>query len=209
LNITAKNTTTLLLALGHATHRNDGFFTWNKNTKPYVKHANLLPCILGLLLNKLGHRKGDYMHTAPFLVGQMMSLADTLHKEYCLKVRASRKDNNADEKEKGSSTSGLPRQLIGNAAMSIAMDNPTAGLARLSERILIYQSWANTASGDIGYAGWALGEFRRISEEIGKMALPERCTDADKAQILLGYLSRIGDSQKVETNNTINTESEE
>lgn len=206
LNVALRNTSTLLLALGHADHRNDGSFTWNKNTKPHAKAAGLLPCILGLLLDKLGHKKGDYMHTASFLVGQMMSLADTLHKEYCSKVRASRKDGNTGENE---GYSGLPRQLIGNAAMSVAMDDPTAGLARLSERILIYQAWANTASGDIGYAGWALGEYRRISEELGKMSLPDRSADADKAQMLLGYLSRVGDGRKDKTGNTASTESKE
>lgn len=211
-----KNTSPLLLALGHADHRNDGVFSWGidkkagKNNKPYAKHANLLPCILGILLDKLGFKKGDYMHTAPFLVGQMMSLADTLHKEYCRKVRATRKEDVAAEKTEGkeSITSGLPRQLIGNAAMSIAMDNPIEGLSRLGERILIYQSWANTASGDIGFAGWALNEFRRISEELGKLTLPEESTDTDKAQMLLGYLSRIGE-QKENEEKTVNTESEE
>jgi hypothetical protein len=198
LNVALRNTSTLFLALGHADHRTDGSFTWNKNTKPHAKDAGLLPCIMGLLLDKLGHRKGDYMYSASFLVGQMMSLADTLHKEYCRKVRASRKEDkthqNVEEKESGSG--GLPRQLIGNAAMSIAMDNPTAGLARLSERILIYQAWANTSSGDIGYAGWALGEYRRISEELGKMNLPDQSADADKSQMLLGYLSRISETQE-------------
>jgi hypothetical protein len=187
-----RNTSTLLLALGHADHRGDGSFAWTKGTKPYAQYARLLPCILGLLLDKFGHKKGDYMHTPSFLVGQMMSLADTLHKEYCLAVRASRKKDKSAEKEQGSGTGGLPRQLIGNAAMNIAMDNPTAALARLAERILIYQAWANTASGDIGYAGWALAEYRRISAELGKMLLPDRCADPDKAQMLLGYLSRIG-----------------
>ena len=150
------------------------------------------------------------MHSAPFLVGQIMSLADTLHKEYCRKVRATRKEDVATEKteNEGSRTSGLPRQLIGNAAMSIAMDNPVEGLSRLGERILIYQSWANTASGDIGLAGWSLREFRRISEELGQLTLPEESTDADKAQMLLGYLSRIGE-QKGNNHNSTATESEE
>lgn len=204
-----RNSAKLLLALGHADHRCDGSFTWNKNTKSQAKYANLLPCILGLLLDKLNYRKGDYMHSAPFLVGQIMSLADTLHKEYCRKVRATRKEDVATEKteDEGSRTSGLPRQLIGNAAMSIAMDNPVEGLSRVGERILIYQSWANTAR-DIGYAGWALGEFRRISEELSNLTLPEESTDADRAQMLLGYLSRIGE-QKDNNHNSTATESEE
>lgn len=216
LSVALRNASTLLLALGHADHRGDGTFKWildrktGANNKPYAKHGSLLPCILGLLLDKLGHKKGDYMHTAPFLVGQMMSLADTLHKEYCLKVRGTRKGSDVSNKKGNGqrNTSGLPRQLIGNAAMSIAMDDPIEGLARLTERILIYQAWANTASGDIGYAGWALGEYRRVSEELGKMTLPNRSTDADKAQMLLGYLSRIG-GRRDESENTTNLENED
>jgi len=196
LNAALRNTSTLLLDLGHADHRNDGSFAWGKSAKPYTKHASLLPCILGVLLDKLGHRKGDYMHTVSFLVGQMMSLADTLHKEYCKHVRANKGGNDDGSANQGEKSSGLPRQLIGNAAMSVAMDDPTAGLARLSERILIYQAWANTASGDVGLARWTLGEYRRISEELGKMNLPDRISDADKAQMLLGYLSRIGETQE-------------
>lgn len=210
LNVALRNTSTLLLSLGHADHKSDGSFTWNKNTKPHMKHASLLPCLLGLLLDKLGHKKGDFMHTPSFLVGQMMSLADTLHKEYCRKVRGTRQTISTSDKEGGEQrrTGGLPRQLIGNAAMSIAMDNPTEGLARLTERILIYQAWANTASGDIGYAGWALSEYRRISDELGKMTLPEHSTDTDKAQMLLGYLSRIAQG-KDESESTTNVANEE
>ncbi len=190
MQLAVVNSKTLLLALGHTSHRLDTSFKWNKDTAKRAKQANLTPSILGLLLYKFGLKKGEYMSTAPFLIGQIMSLADTLHKEYCRNVRA-------DKKQTGekSENSGMPRQLIGNAAMAVAMDNPTTGLARLAERILIYQSWANTSQ-NVGLAGWALNEFRDISEKLGKITedapLPERCNDAEKAQMLLGYLSRIG-----------------
>jgi len=191
-----ENSKTLILALGHSSHRSDGSFKWNKDTAKFSKQANLLPSIMGLLLYKFGIKKGEYMSTAPFLVGQIMSLADTLHKEYCRNVRTRKNDKDqSQETEKGiAGSNGMPRQLIGNSAMAIAMDNPTEGLARLAERILIYQSWANTSQ-DSSLAGWALNEFRRVSEQIGKMVLPVRCNDADKAQMLLGYLSRIGEEK--------------
>ncbi len=66
------------------------------------------------------------MRTSPFLMGQLLGLADTLHKEYCIHVR------------KGQ----IPPQLIGNAAMAVALNNPAAALARLSERVIPYQAWA-------------------------------------------------------------------
>lgn len=116
------------------------------------------------------------MSSAPFLVGQMLALTDTLHKEYCQHVR------------KGE----LPPQLIGNALMTTALDNPTAGLARLSERIAPYQAWANTATGEgVGLAKWVLQRYQHVTEELGKQTLPQQCEDADKAQMLLGYLARI------------------
>lgn len=186
LQLAISNTTPLLLALGHADHRKDGSFNWSKDTAKYAKHASLLPSVLGLLLYKLNYMKGGYMHNSTFLAGQMLSLADTLHQEYCQHVR------------KGE----VPPQLIGNALMSIALNNPTAGIARLSERIILYQAWANTADGDkVGLAKWALQRFRNITEELSKQILPEQCNDADKAQMLLGYLASIqGNSPELGTN---------
>jgi len=172
LRLAVSNTCPLLLAIGHADHRRDGTFSLTA----YPEYASLLPSLLGLLLHKLGYTKGGYMRSAPFLVGQMLALSDTLHKEYCQHVR------------KGET----PLQLVGNALMPTALDNPTAGVARLSERIVPYQAWANTVGGDdAGLAKWTLQRFREIADQLGNQALPESCNDSDKAQMLLGYLARI------------------
>lgn len=191
LRLVVSNATPLLLALGHTDHRNDPekrkTFEWTKETTKYEKHANLLPSVFGLLLAKLGHMKGEYMHTAPFLIGRMMALADLLHKEYCRKVRAPKEGEGQEDSDKG-----LPRQLIGNATMAVAMDSPTAGLARLAERIVLYQGWANTVTGkEVDLAKWTLEQYGKVADELGKLALPAQCADADKAQMLLGYLARI------------------
>lgn len=132
------------------------------------------------------------MRTGPFWVGRIHALADSLHKEYCRLVRK---------------TNRLP-QLIGNATMPIAMDRPAAGLARLAERLLLYQSWANTAAGDeVGLAKWALGQLARASLELGRLRLPEFCDDAAKAEMLLGYLARLSDEEDSPTNeNPLNKE---
>lgn len=161
----------LLLAIGHADHRREGM----GKVDDRQKHASFLLSLLGLLLYKCDYVKGGYMHSAPFLVGRMMSLADTLHKEYCQHVR------------KGQ----LPSRLVGNALMPTALESPMDGLARLSERIVPYQSWANTASGDdVRLGKWALGQFGNIASELAKQTFPEQCHDVDKAQMLLGYLAR-------------------
>lgn len=115
------------------------------------------------------------MHEPPFLIGRLLSLADQLHEQYCQKVR------------KGS----VPSQLVGNALMPTALDQPTQGLALLSQRILPYQAWAKTAQGgDVGLVKYFLGEMGKLSNELATLPLPERCDDAAKAQMLLGYLAR-------------------
>ncbi|MFI5167979.1 MAG: hypothetical protein ACHQQS_15330 [Thermoanaerobaculales bacterium] len=177
LHLAIVNTSPLLLALGHADHRRDGkAFSWTKSTEPYSNHAEFLPCVLGLLLSKLGNTKGEPMQTAPFLVGRLLALADTLHKEYCRHVRKNQ----------------VPPQLLGNAIMQVALDNPAAGLARLSARIGPYQAWANTTAGEgVGLAKWALGQLGRATNELGSIPLPSKCDDAARAQMLLGYLGRV------------------
>jgi hypothetical protein len=65
--------------------------------------------------------------------------------------------------------------------MPTALENPTAGLARLAERLTLYQRVADTGLRD---------EAGAVSRAIVKTALPPRCSDAEKAQMLLGYLAR-------------------
>jgi len=67
------------------------------------------------------------MRSKAFLVGRLLAMADLLHKEYCLDVR------------KGS----IPTQLVGNALMPTALENPQQALARLSDRIYVYKSWVD------------------------------------------------------------------
>jgi len=55
--------------------------------------------VLGVLLDALGRQKEVYMNGAAFQLGRLLSLADTLHREYCVHVRGG----------------GIPPQLIGNA----------------------------------------------------------------------------------------------
>jgi hypothetical protein len=167
------NWTPLLLALGQANQLPGQV---HKTGKDYDKHPLLLPAILGLLLAKIGSRKERYMWTNHYLIGRMLSLADQLHAAYCRGVR----------------DGSYPPRLLGNSLMATALENPTTGLARLAERLLVYQGWASAAQGgqDIGLAKWLLGELARVENSIDKEILPARCSDAEKAQLLLGYLAR-------------------
>ena len=77
--------------------------------------------------------------------------------------------------------------------MGVAMDRPVAGLARLADRLGVYQAWAETASEKDGeIAKRCLDEMAQVSNELQLISLPERWdhTDAAKAQVLLGYLAR-------------------
>ena len=116
------------------------------------------------------------MKNAAFNVGRMLALADKLHEQYCRHVRKNE----------------VPPQLIGNALMHTALDNPTKGLARLSERLPIYQAWATKVQGDdVELAKWVLGQMGQVSADLENADIPKQTDDAVKAQILLGYLAYI------------------
>ncbi len=188
LSLAVTNAKPLFLALGHADHRRDG------TTKLDSKQASLMPSILGLLLHKQNLSKGVYMHTAPFLVGRLLALADLLHKEYCVHVRSG----------------DIPPQLIGNALMPSAIDNPVRGLARLRERLMIYQAWANKIQGDDSrLAKWSLKEMGSVCNKLAKLDLSDRTNDLDKAQMLLGYIARSEDkASEDDTSSAQNPEKE-
>ncbi|MEW6352089.1 MAG: hypothetical protein AB1646_23810 [Thermodesulfobacteriota bacterium] len=175
LSLVIRHSAPLLLALGHADHRGDGTVKLNAQ---YPKHAGLLPSLLGLLLYKRKLMKGEYMSKAPLLLGRFLALADLLHREYCKQVREGH----------------IPPQLLGNSLMPSLMDNPERGLARLSDRLRIYQGWAYSAQGEeTKLAKWSLTQIGDVCEKLSGLDLPTRTNDAGKAQILLGYLARTKD----------------
>jgi hypothetical protein len=173
------NCVSLLLALGQAHHQGLA----HPMAKKYGKQVLLLPSIFGLLLAKLGRPKGEYMKGPPFLVGRLMSLADQLHVQYCHGVR------------KGQ----IPPQLVGNALMPTALEQPRKAVDLLAQRILPYQAWARTVQANekdadeakktVRLAKFFLGELGRLSAELKELELPGSSADGDKAEMLLGYLA--------------------
>jgi hypothetical protein len=134
----------------------------------------ILPPVLGLLLLKSGRRLEDYMQDAYFLIGQMLSFADTLHEQYCMAVR------NKD----------VPPALLGNTLMRTALENPLEAMNQLTERILVYQGWARSSQKeDSRLAKWVLGQFGSISDRLHSAGIPEVVTPTGKAELLLGYLA--------------------
>jgi len=141
--------------------------------------------VLGILLDALACRKEVYMESAPYQVGQVLALADTLHKDYCIVVR------------KGS----LPNSLIGTALMRRALDSPAGALADLAERMIEYVRWAKTAEISSKWeendrkkiAVWEarkkLRQYQVLAARLGTAELPTDCSDVMKAQLLLGFLA--------------------
>ena len=126
------------------------------------------------------------MKGPPFLVGRLLSLADQLHLQYCHGVR------------KGQ----VPPQLVGNALMATALEQPTKAIALLSQRILPYQAWARTLQGgdEVRLTKYFLGELGRVSAELKDLEMPLTCGDAEKAEMLLGYLARSEKEKDTESN---------
>jgi hypothetical protein len=143
--------------------------------KPSAREAALRAvALLGILLDALGRERGVYMNDTAFQLGRLLSLADTLHREYCAHVR------------KGS----IPPQLIGNALMPAAADNPEDAIDRLRERMNIYQAWATKVSGEeYRLAKWAVGQMGEICHAINR-PLPRKTDQTFRAELFLGYMAR-------------------
>lgn len=177
LTVAVRNLGDLLTATAQQQHQGKAHTAGGK----FNKQSTLTPAIFGLLLDKLGHKKEVYMKSAPYLVGRLLSLADQLHYHYCVHVR----------------DGSVPPQLMGNALMPTALEEPVKALALYCNRILPYQAWAKTVSGDPArLAHYFLNALGRVCSELGEpcsdapLSIPERCADVDKAQMLIGYLAR-------------------
>ena len=153
--------------------------------RPSREAALQAVALFGILLDSLGSRKEHYMQDAPYMVGQVLALADTLHKDYCVVVR------------KGQ----LPNSLIGTSLMRRALDSPTGALADLSERMMEYVRWAKVAqpSNDwpqddgrriaVNEARKKLRQYQPLAAELATSDLPNECNNLMKAQLLLGFLA--------------------
>jgi hypothetical protein len=182
LKLALQRTGVLLMAIGHAAHRGEGDKrAWKAISAGARWSYSISIAVLAITLFKLGHRKDTYMQEPAFWLGRLLSLADTLHREYCKEVR------NGD----------VPPQLIGNALIPTMTNDPNRGLARMRERIRIYQGWA--ATGGSGLARWSLAEMGKISFDLAQSLPERRMSDADQAQFLLGYLARSEKTDKEAT----------
>ncbi len=171
LDLTIQKTQSLLIGIGNADHKNEIYSFYSEARFTVLKTISAF----SIYLYKLGIKKENYMKDTFFYIGRFLSLIDTLHFEWCTNVR----DGN------------IPPQLLGNAHLQIALDNPVSAFDILSRRINVYQAWTKKEKGEQAKLGrWAVGELGKISDLLAEKTLPASTTSVERAQILLGYLSR-------------------
>lgn len=145
--------------------------------------------LLGLLLDRLGNGKEQYMQEFPYLYGQLLKVSDEMHILYC---RIERKGK-------------IPPQLVGGSFYSAAAELPLQTLAQLGQRMIPYILWAKSYKhkneSDEGKeswrAGWYLRLYERLASQIAAQAeLKTRFTEAERAQMFIGYLAQFPQSAK-------------
>ncbi len=162
----------LLLRIGHCMHEGIVCVTH----KSYSKQILLFPSIFGLLLYKLQLSKGDYMKSAPYLIGRLLSLSDQIHLQYAKQVR-----------------NDIPAKLMGNSLMQTALEMPEKALATFWQRFSPYYAWAQKFEDSQlrkkKDERSLLEQIGDVTYQLGEQEIPARCNDTQKAQMMLGYLA--------------------
>ena len=152
--------------------------------------------LYGILLHRLGRYKENYMEGRDYLLGQFLQCADELHLLYCEHVRGG----------------SVPPQLIGNAAMPMALENPTKAVEVLGARVPVYFAWLTQKAStkirpaDDGVTPRKFSEMndaekstlraKSISRRLGELSaelngkLDAPVSLTGRAELLLGYLAR-------------------
>jgi hypothetical protein len=147
------------------------------------KEALIAIAVYGILLLRQGREEERYMESRDYLLGQFLQFADLLHKLYCVHER------------KGS----IPPQLIGNAAIPMALQSPRRAIQVLGNRMPVYLAWAERYQDEgAGLAKWCRKELGRLSTALKDENLDMRVTINGKAELLLGYLANARQSEKKE-----------
>ena len=191
LNLLTQRVTPLLIGVFGAKHaygprheqgKHEPFFDYPRESRKIALQA---VAVLGILLDALKSRKEKYMKDAPYQVGQILALADTLHKDYCVVVRNGQ----------------MPNSLIGTSLMRRALDSPVGALADLGERMMEYIRWAKVAQASndwpqdgpkriaLNEARKKMRQYQSLAESLAACDLPAECDNVMKAQLLLGFLA--------------------
>ncbi len=132
LELVLKRAAPLLAETAHVRHREDEK-KWKKLARGRQESASVAVAVLAIMLHRLGIRKEDYMQGPAYQLGRFLSLADTLHREYCGGVREGQ----------------IPPQLLGNSMLPTVVMSPKKVLAQMINRIRVYRrdgAWARWVS---------------------------------------------------------------
>ena len=167
-----------------------------QNKVASAKDKGLHLGIIGLLLYKVGKRKENYMNETAFLLGRFLRIADGLHRCYC------------DSERKGQ----YPGEFCGSSLISAMMENPVVALAQFGQRSAPYVKWAQACQKEKyeGLAHWWLNQWQPIADALHATKLSTRLTDAERAELFLGYLSSLPKKEKAqEPTDNLGTENNE
>lgn len=130
-----------------------------------------------------------------FNLGRLFAVADRLHILY----------------SKGVRQGDIPLRLIGNDQLSLALQNPQEAFVTLGRRLSHpYISWAKRSQDkttEFGKdVGWCLWDIIKYSQLLAEGSFPEEINDANRAKLILGYLSYGAKSKDSDTENPENNE---
>ena len=154
----------------------------NRLKYPMWEHTKALLALMGLLLEREGIRKEDYMEHLPYLYGQLLKATDELHALYCNVVRDGK----------------VPPELAGSSLFRTAAEAPVRTLHVLGQRIMPYYAWAKSyrfkGVTEEGKESWRARWLCSVYEEIVTRlrdcwTVQTRFNDAEKAQLFIGYLA--------------------
>ena len=195
LHLLAEKERTLAAFLGTRLAQGDRYH-------PIWDRVKELLALTGLLLDRTGIRKENYMENLPYLYGQLLKLSDELHVLYCKAVR------NGD----------VPPQLAGGSLFQAAADAPLRTLNLLSQRIMPYYTWAKSyrwknsteSKKEIRYADSLYKLCEQLMTHLREAWTPQtRFNEEERAQLFIGYLAALPQKGKTEPNSNITAAEEE
>lgn len=175
LDLAIRRALPLMTAVGQAMHQvHQRVFLAQGDKARHATKSRLQacrwPCLLSLLLTRLGYQRETSMKEPAFLIGRFLAQLDRLHAYYAKYVSG---------KEDGL------RQLLGNSLMSTALESPLRAFELAGQRMLPYQAWAEQFSRgkdayqdeskrtEAGFVSSILWDLGRIAEELSQCGIPE------------------------------------
>ena len=158
LDLAVRRALPLMTAVGQAMHQvHQRVFLAQGDKGCALKsrlQARRWPCLLSLLLARLGYQLETSMKEPAYLIGRFLAQIDRLHSYYAKHVSG---------KEEGL------RQLLGNSLMATALASPRQAFDIAGPRLLPYQAW-----------GYSFEKGKKRAEELGNASDEQRRANNDR-----------------------------